>query len=67
MNAATEYRRAFALLPEGEFGMSCAIGPEPAAPTEETIPDQIERAGPALECLHRAAALPDCDWTVPLS
>lgn len=67
MNAATEYRRAFALLPASGFGMACAIGPEPAVQTEETIPVLIERAGPALEGLHRAAALPDCDWAVPLA
>src|SRR4051794_5249494 len=67
MNAASEYRRAFALLPAGGIGMTCAVGSEPAAAPEVSIPDLIERAGPALECLHRAAAQPDCDWAVPRS
>jgi hypothetical protein len=58
LNAAAEYRRAFACLPEPNLGAySQCFGRDD--PESELL---IDRGREALEKLHNAARLTSCDW-----
>jgi hypothetical protein len=67
MNAAQLYRQAFAMISQ-EDGEACfAVGEDQITPPAANLLALLERARSALEELHGAANLAECDWGLPLS
>jgi hypothetical protein len=67
MNAASFYRRAFALIPEQDGRAYFSIGDEQIVQRPDSLLALLERGRPALEEVHHAAELVDYNWGFHLS
>src|SRR5262245_2834634 len=61
-NAATYYRKAFALLPAMSPSEQAVLIDALAAPLDETALGILRRSAPALQEWRRGTLLPRCDW-----
>ncbi len=67
MNAADLYHRAFDLLPEKDSKVLSALREDQIRTDNSALLSIMDRAAPALEHMHSATKLADCDWNVSFS
>jgi hypothetical protein len=67
MNAADLYRRAFDLISDKDSKVIHTLSEDRITPENAGVMSILNRASPALEHLHAAAKVADCDWGIPLT